>query len=286
MDYDDYYYCIDHNKYDLRKITKQIRMKKLIWKAPIGSGKSTAIRKRISSHKTENLMVIVPTVNIAKEFYTKLNDMDVKSIQLCANDNAFKEFHKAVHNEVNKILTTYNTASKCLGDLIEEYYEREQRLNYFLVIEEAHLLLQHISLNEITKEFDKVALISTTDDDIKYFACFRDYIIVNPCNNERYNRIIYVNKLISDTTVQLAEIVKLIDTKRMKYDKALVKIEDKKECMILKEFLKDRYKVALYTGDEKEVKLNKDDMFEEDVDVIISTSSDMKLKSLDYKKMS
>ena len=286
MDYDDYYYCIDHNKYDLRKITKQIRMKKLICEAPIGSGKSTAIRKRISSHKTENLMEIVSTVNIAKEFYTKLNDMDVKSIQLCVNDNAFKEFHKAVHNEVNKIITTYNTASKCLGDLIEEYYEREQRLNYFLVIEEAHLLLQHISLNEITKEFDKVALISTTDDDIKYFACFRDYIIVNPCINERYNRIIYVNKLISDTTVQLAEIVKLIDTKRMKYDKALVKIEDKKECKILKEFLKDRYKVALYTGDEKEVKLNKDDMFEEDVDVIISTSSDMKLKSLDYKKMS
>ena len=53
----------------------------------------------------------------------------------------------------------------------------------------------------------------------------------------------------------------------------LVKIEDKKECKILKELLKDRYKVASYTGDEKEVKLNKDDLFEEDFDVIISTSS-------------
>ena len=179
---------MDHNKYDLRKITKQIRMKKFICEAPIGSGKSTAIRKWISSHKTEKFMVIVPTVNIAEDFYTKQSVMDVKSIQLCVNDNAFKEFHKAVQNEVNIIITTYNTASKCLGDLIEEYYEREQRLYYFLIIDEAHLMLQHISLIEITIEFDKVALISATADDIKYFACFRNYIIVNPCINERYNR--------------------------------------------------------------------------------------------------
>ena len=41
----------------------------------------------------------------------------------------------------------------------------------------------------------------------------------------------------------------------------------------MKDLLKDKYKVALYTGDEKEVKLNKDGLFEEDVDVIISTSS-------------
>ena len=87
-------------------------MKKFICEAPIGSGKSTAIRKWISSHKTEKFMVIVPTVNIAEEFYTKLIDMKVKSIQLCVNDNAFKEFHKAVHNEVNIIITTYNTTSK------------------------------------------------------------------------------------------------------------------------------------------------------------------------------
>ena len=40
------------------------------------------------------------------------------------NDNAFKEFFKAAHDGVNVIITTYNTASKCLGDLIEEiFYE-------------------------------------------------------------------------------------------------------------------------------------------------------------------
>ena len=72
--------------------------------------------------------------------------MNVKSIRLCVNDNVFKEFHKVTHNEVNIMITTYNTAAKCFGDLIEEYYIKEQRLDYCLVIDEAQLLLQHISL--------------------------------------------------------------------------------------------------------------------------------------------
>ena len=57
----------------------------------------------------------------------------------------------------------------------------------------------------------------------------------------------------------------------------LVKIEDKKECKIMKELLKDIYIFALYTGDIKEAKLNEDALFDlfdiqEDVDVIISIS--------------
>ena len=68
--------------------------------------------------------------------------------------------------------------------------------------------------------------------------CFKDYIIVNPCIDERYNRNIFVNKLISNVDEQRSEIVNLIDIKRMNYDKVLVKIEDKKECKILKELLK------------------------------------------------
>ena len=78
------------------------------------------------------------------------------------------EFQKAVHDEVNVIITIYNTASKCLGDLVEEYYMREQQLDIFLVIDEAHLLLQHIGLIEITKDFDRLALISDTTDDINF----------------------------------------------------------------------------------------------------------------------
>ena len=69
---------------------------------------------------------------------------------MCVNKNTYKEFYKAVQNEVNTIVTTYNTASKCLGDLIEEYYMKEQQLDYFLVIDEAHLLLKHIGLIDIT----------------------------------------------------------------------------------------------------------------------------------------
>ena len=96
---------------------------------------------------------------------------------MCVNENAFNEFCKAVYKGINIIITTYSTASKCLDDLIEKYYMIEQRLDYFLVIDEAHFLFKHISLIEITKEFDKVALISVTPDDIKHFACFIDYII-------------------------------------------------------------------------------------------------------------
>ena len=99
---------------------------------------------------------------------------------------------------------------------------KKQRLDYFLVIDEAHMLLQYIGLIEITKEFDKVALISATADDINHFASFRNYIIVNPHIDERYNRNIYVNKLIPDANEQRAEIVNLIDTKRMNYDKVVV----------------------------------------------------------------
>ena len=135
------------------------------------------------------------------------------------------------------------------------------------------MLLQHIGVIEITKEFDRVALISSPADDIKQNACFKDYIIVNPCIDKKYNGNFYVEKLISNVDEQRSEIVNLIDTKRMNYDKVLVKIEDKKECKILKELLKDRYKVALYTDDTKEIKLNEDGLFDEDVDVIISTSS-------------
>ena len=259
-------------------MTKQIQTKKFICKAPIGFGKSTAIRKWISTYKDNKFMVIVPTVNIAEEFYIKLSSNE--SIRLCVNEIAFKEFIKAVHDEVNIIVTTYHTASKCLGDLIEEYYEREQRLDYFLVIDEAHLLLQHIGLIEITKEFDKVALISATAEDIKHFACFKEYIIVNPCIKVKYNRTIYINKLMPDATGQRSAIVNLIDTKRMDYDKVLIKIEDKKECKQLKELLKDRYNVALYTADAKGVKLNKDGLFEEDVNVIISTSLIMNGQSI------
>ena len=148
--------------------------------------------------------------------------------------------------------------------MAEEYYDRERRLDCFLIIDEAHLLLNRISLIEITKEFDKVALISATADDIKYLACFKDYIIINPRIDDKY---IYVNKFIPDANEQCAENINLINNNRMNYDKILVKIEDKKQCKLLK----DRYKIDLYTANDKEVKLT-NGLFDTNFDVIISTS--------------
>lgn len=43
-------------------------------------------------------------------------------------------------------------------------------------------------LIEISMEFDKISLISATDDDIKHFACYKDYIFVNRYIKEMYNR--------------------------------------------------------------------------------------------------
>lgn len=49
MDFEDYY-CMNHKKYDLGKITK-----KFICEAPIGSGTSNAIRKWKSSQSQRSL---------------------------------------------------------------------------------------------------------------------------------------------------------------------------------------------------------------------------------------
>lgn len=43
-----------------------------------------------------------------------------KRIRLYVNDNAFSEFTKAVYDIINVIIKTYNTAAKCLGDILEE----------------------------------------------------------------------------------------------------------------------------------------------------------------------
>lgn len=108
-------------------------------------------------------MIIVSTINISEEFYTKLYNMNIESIRLCVNNNKFQKLYNVVHDKITVIITTYSTASKGFGDLIEEYYYLNKRLDYFLVIEEAV-------------------------DDIKWFCCFKDNIIINPNIDEKYNR--------------------------------------------------------------------------------------------------
>lgn len=102
---------------------------------------------------------------------------------------------------------------------------------------------------------------------------FQDYIIIILRIDDKYNRNIYVNKLIPDLNKQCAEMISLIDRNIMNYNNVLVKIEDKKQRMILRDCLKDRFKVALYKSDDKEVKLTEDGLFDTNADVVISTSS-------------
>ena len=71
---------------------------------------------------------------------------------------------------------------------------------------------------------------------------------------------------------QQTKMVNLIDRKRMNYEKILVKIKDTKDFQTLKELSKNKCKVSLNTGDDKEVKLNEDGLYENDVDVNMSTS--------------
>lgn len=74
--------------------------------------------------------------------------------------------------------------------------------------------------------------------DIKYFSCFKDYIIINPVIDNKYNWNIYDNKLIPDINEQCAEIINLIHRNRMNYGNVLVKIDDKKQRKLLINCLK------------------------------------------------
>ena len=135
--------------------TEEKTIKKFICQAPIGSGKSTAIRKWVYNTVPNNkFILIVPTINIAMEFYSKLyvalnnnhpKDID-KIIKVCVKDGAFKEFKSAITSFVPVVITTYSTASKCLGGIIEHFYHHKINFNkqYTLIIDEVHLLLEHI----------------------------------------------------------------------------------------------------------------------------------------------
>ena len=91
-----------HYKYDLFKIPEQTSTNKFICEAPIVSDKST------------KFILLVPTAKNNEKFYTKLSYINREiHIQLFANNNAFKAFHKSVIYEVNIKIFTYITASQC-----------------------------------------------------------------------------------------------------------------------------------------------------------------------------
>ncbi|KAK8839693.1 hypothetical protein M9Y10_031397 [Tritrichomonas musculus] len=300
--------------------TLKYREKKFIIDAPIGCGKSSAVCKWIfktvlnqngssicsrdnQEYPAESkFILIVPTINIASEFYNKIyrdiillnnvgeSEMN-KYLTLCIKDGAFDEFKKAFTKNVKIIITTYSTASRCLGSLVEcSYHSRrdkdsvdnKQSLaasddidldNYTLIIDEAHLLLNNIPLIEIIRDFNNVGLLSATINDIAGLSVFKDYRIIKPDVKTQYNRNIFIHQLgnkqeeISASKAGVSfraegnfveQIIELIRKEKPNYDKILIKIEDKNEGMLMKNaILADSdFSAAIYNGDKKEVSID------------------------------
>ena len=204
--------------------TRQYRERKFIIDAPIGCGKSSAVCKWISKtvlNQKDNIecsadskfILIVPTINIASEFYNKIyNDFihlnhtaENKYLTLCIKDGAFDEFKQAFTKNVRIIITTYSTASRCLGSLVEHSYHSQNELgsdnnnidldNYTLIFDEAHFLLNYIPLIEIIRDFNNVGLLSATIDDIAGLSVFKNYRIIKPEIKTQYNRNIIIHQL-------------------------------------------------------------------------------------------
>ena len=189
---------------------------------------------------------------------------------------AFKEFKEAIKHFIPVVITTFSTASKCLGGIIEHFYHHQIDFNseYTLLIDEAHLLLEHISLIEICREFNKVGLITATASDISCLSVFEEYEKINPLADIKYHRTIYLYKLRSNMQEQRETIAKQVLEEIKRYDKILIKIEDKNECERLKECIDNELNKALYNSDKKEVEISDEGKFvsTEDVDIVIATS--------------
>ena len=179
-------------------------------------------------------IVIVPTVNISNDFYNQIIpflsslmiDLSIcnELVYLCVKDGAFEEFKKAFINNINLIITTYSTASWCLGSLYEFMNHQNKMkknfdiISYSLIIDEARMLLNNTSLIVI-RDFDKVGLISATIQDISSLSIFQDYYIITPYLSTQYERDLYVHQLNTDDNKTRQSVIDLIHRERLKYDK-------------------------------------------------------------------
>lgn len=297
---------------------------KFICEAPVGSGKTTAIKKfitnmtksrananaslanaiegTISSHSSKGcdkdlkefkFIFIVPTVNIAQQFCdnftikTEDPSTTIYDINPCVGDGAFKAFKQSMKEDIKitpLIVTTYSTASKCLGSMVEYFYRHKQQNKIdecFLIIDECHLLLEHSSLIETIRDFKHVGLLSATAGDISTLMVFKDYILLKPFSKVKYDRTIYIHEselrtesLLNQVALKVEELMNEAAKNRI----TLVKIEDKQFCKQLKEKLNYKYNVYLYNSDTKEIVIddrgkfkapdeNKNDSF-----IVVSTS--------------
>ena len=232
------------------------------------------------------------------EFYSKLyvalNNNHPKNIdeiiKVCVKEGAFKEFKAAITHFIPVVITTFSTASKCLGGIIEHFYHHQIDFNkqYTLLIDEAHLLLEHISLIEICREFNRVGLNTATSSDISCLSVFEEYEEISPLADIKYHRTIYLYKLKSNMEEQRETIAKQVLEEIKRYDKILIKIEDKNECERLKDCINNELNKALYNSEKKEVEISSEGKFvnPEDVDIIIATSCIQSGQSLKEKLLS
>lgn len=141
------------------------------------------------------------------------------------------EFKEAINHFLPVVITTLSNASKCLGGIIEHFYHHQIDFNseYTLLIDEAHLILEPISLIEICREFNKVGLITATASDISCLSVFEEYEKINSLADIKYHRTIYFYKLKSKMEEQRETIVKQVLEEIKRYNKILIKIEDKNE---------------------------------------------------------
>ena len=284
---------------------------KFICEAPVGSGKSTAIKKFIQNQITKSIqeneykykfIVIVPTINIAEQFASNLSIDTEKNdgtltiethmeFNPCVSEGAFKSFKDKLKKPISDeplIITTYSTASKCLGSMVEYFFKHKLQNKIdecFLIIDEAHLLLQNTSLIETIRDFKNVGLLSATPEEICNFKVFSQYQYIKPKSTIVYNRTLYIHSIEINNDMILDQITTQVDSimkGRTDHTTAnpicLVKVEDKAFCIRLKDRLKHKYKVYLYNSDTKEVIIDKNGKFKindderGNIQIVISTS--------------
>ena len=277
---------------------------KFICEAPVGSGKSTAIKKFIQNHIIKSIqenrckfkfIVIVPTINIAEQFAsnwdirieTPSRRFERKQFQPCVSEGAFKAFKDKLKMPIDidpLIITTYSTATKCLGSMVEYFFRHSMQDKIdecFLIIDEAHLLLQNTSLIETIRDFRNVGLLSATPDDIIHFKVFSEYQYIKPKSSITYDRTLYIHGIKvrnEEILEQVSSKVEAILNTEQSQPICLVKVEDKVFCNKLKDRLKDRYKVYLYNSDTREVIIDDNGKFKtndgdnENIQIVISTS--------------
>lgn len=87
--------------------------------------------------------------------------IQILTIRVCVDRNAFMELKSTSKSSTQIGITRYSTAAKCLGDLVEYFYLKQQSIKdqYRLVLDK-----EHISLIELCREYDKVSLLSATKD--------------------------------------------------------------------------------------------------------------------------